>query len=115
MLNRLQLRRVRRHDISRATRGRALRCILNLSAGQRLRHLLVFALILNFDVRCRGGISVRIDPITFTLVVVDLANLMHALLLAHIQSLVRTATDGRTLRQTVRTVLTSHYMLLKHS
>ena len=52
VLNRLQLRCMRRHDIPRTARSRPLRRILDLRTRQRLRYLLVFALILNFDVRC---------------------------------------------------------------
>ena len=52
MLDSLKLCSVRSHDVPGATSCRALGRILDLRTGQRLRYLLVFALILNFDIGC---------------------------------------------------------------
>ena len=52
MLDCLKLRSVRSHDVPCATSCRSLGRVLDLRTRQRLRNLLVLALILNFDIGC---------------------------------------------------------------
>ena len=89
MLYRVQLLRVRRRNVASAARGRALRRIFDLRPGQRLGHLLlVFALILNLDIGGRAVYVWRRALRLPTVVVVDFADLVHALVLRHVQRLV---------------------------
>jgi len=90
---------VRCCNVACAPCGRSLCCIFNLCAGQRLRHLLVFALILNFDVCCRRVASIDGNP--FTWVVIDFAYFLHAILLAHVERFMRRPSYRWSLRVTI--------------
>jgi len=99
LLNSLQLGRVRCCHVACAPCSRSLCCIFNLCASQRLRYLLVFALILNFDVCCRRVTSVVGSP--FTRVVIDFAYFLHAILLAHVERFMWRTSHCWSLRVTI--------------
>ena len=104
MLYRLQVLHLRSRDVSGAARGRTLRGIFYLRAGERLRHLLLFALILNFDIG-RGRITwIVVRGRRLLVVVVHLAYLMKPILFGRVESLVR-GTATRSLAMTGHSTL----------
>ena len=91
MLNRLEVLHLRSRDVSSASSCRPLRSIFYLGACERLGYLLLFALILNFDIRC-GRIARIVSGHGLLMIVVHLANFMEPILLGRVEGLVRGST-----------------------
>ena len=91
MLNCLKVLHLWSCDVSSASSRRSLRSIFYLGACERLRHLLLFALILNFDIRC-GRIARIVSGCGLLMIVVHFANFVEPILLGRVEGLVRGST-----------------------
>ena len=88
MLNRLEVLHLWSRDVSGASCCRSFCGIFYLGAGERLGHLLLFALILNFDICC-GRIARIVSGRGLLMIVVHLAYFMEPILLGRVERLVR--------------------------
>ena len=93
MLDSLKLRSVRCSYIACSPCCRSFGCIFDLCPCQWLWDLLVFALILNFDIGSRRVTHCSINSL-FSLIVVNFSNFLHPLLLTHIEGLMRWTSNG---------------------
>ncbi len=114
VLDSLKLCSVRCSYVSCSSSGRSFGCIFDLSPCQWLWNLLVFALILNFDICSRRVTHRSIDSL-LALIVVNFSDFLQSLLLTHIECLMRWPSDGGPLWMATRPSLSrSLSMSQKH-